>query len=127
MTFWEIIFFTLGVFLFFAWLMILWTIFSDLFSDDKLSGWFKALWIIGIIFFPFLGALIYIIARGKGMQERKIKQMQDAQQVQEAYIKQVAGSAQKPATEQIAEAKQLLDSGAITQDEFDSIKAKALA
>ncbi len=130
MDFWEIIWWTLGVFLFFAWLMVLWTIFSDLFSDDDLGGGMKALWVVFLIFFPLIAALIYLIARGKGMQRRKIAQLQEMQQMQEAYIKQVASSSSgggKSPAEHIADAKALLDSGAISPQEFEALKAKALA
>jgi divalent metal cation (Fe/Co/Zn/Cd) transporter len=126
MSFGEILLWTFSIFLFFAYLMILWTIFSDLFSDRETSGWVKALWVIFLIFFPLIGALVYLIARGRGMQERKIEQMRDMQQMQDSYIRQVAGSG-KSAAEQISEAKALLDSGAITQEEFDTLKAKAMA
>lgn len=126
MSFGEIFLWVFWIFLFVAYLMILWTIFSDLFSDSETSGWVKAIWVVFLIFFPLLASLIYLIARGRGMQERKIKQLQDMQQMQDAYIRQVAGGGKTP-TEQIADAKALLDSGAITQAEFDAIKAKALA
>lgn len=126
MSFGEILLWSFSIFLFFAYLMILWSIFSDLFADHETSGWMKALWIVGLIFFPLLGALVYLIVRGRGMQERKVKQLQEMQQMQDSYIRQVAGSGKSPA-EQIAEAKGLLDSGAITQEEFDALKAKAMA
>ena len=126
MSFGEILLWVFSIFLFFAYLMILWTIFSDLFSDKETSGWGKALWIVFLIFLPLLGALVYLIVRGRGMQERKIAQLQEMQQMQDSYIRQVAGSG-KSASEQIAEAKALLDSGAITQEEFEALKAKAMA
>ena len=126
MDFGEFLLWTLWIFLFIAYLMILWIILTDLFRDDELSGWWKALWIIALIIFPFLTALIYMIARGKGMQQRKIAEMKAMKEMQDDYIKNVAGTSQTP-TEQIAHAKQLLDSGAITQEEFDALKAKALA
>jgi hypothetical protein len=126
MSFGEILLWVFSIFLFFAYLMILWTIFSDLFSDKETSGWGKALWIIFLIFLPLIGALVYLIVRGRGMQERKLAQMRDMQQMQDSYIRQVAGSG-KSAAEQIAEAKNLLDSGAITQEEFETLKAKAMA
>jgi ABC-type transport system involved in multi-copper enzyme maturation permease subunit len=127
MSFGEILLWTFSIFLFFAYLMILWTIFSDLFSDRETSGWGKALWIVFLIFLPLIGSLVYLIVRGRGMQERKIAQLQEMQQVQDSYIRQVAGSGGKSAAEQIADAKNLLDAGAITQEEFDALKAKAMA
>lgn len=131
-TFGEVLLWTFYVFLFFAYLMVLWTIFGDLFADAETSGLMKAVWVVLLIFFPLITALIYLIARGRGMQERKLKQLAEMQHAQEAYIKQVAAgsgaaSGGKSASEQIAHAKELLDSGAINQAEFDQLKAKALA
>ena len=133
-SFGEVLWWTFMVFLFFAYLMVLWTIFSDLFSDGETSGVMKAVWVVLLIFFPFITALVYLIARGRGMQERKLAQMQHMQAMQEAYIKQVAGTSGggggtggKSASEQIAHAKELLDAGAITPQEYDALKAKALA
>jgi predicted ferric reductase len=115
-------------FFFVFYLMILFHIIADLFRDKELSGWWKALWVIALIIFPFLTALIYLIARGKGMAERQSVDIQRAQAANEAYIRQVAsnGSGSNP-TDQIARAKNLLDSGAITPAEFDRLKAAALA
>jgi hypothetical protein len=105
--------------------MVLFQIIIDLFRDRDLSGWWKALWIIFLIIFPFLAAIIYLIARGRGMGERQAGEMRSAQAASDQYIQSVAGRS-NPA-EQIASAKSLLDSGAITQEEFDKLKAKALA
>jgi hypothetical protein len=113
-------------FLFFAWFMCLWWIFGDIFRSKDLGGGGKTLWVIFVIFLPWLGILVYLIARGKGMQERQLEQMKDMQAAQTQYIQSVAGSG-RSATDQIASAKSLLDSGAITQDEFTALKAKALA
>ena len=115
----------LVIFAFFVLIMILFQIFVDLFRDHEMGGFAKALWVIFLIIAPFLGALIYLIARGKGMAERGQKQMVEMQKQQDAYIRQVAGSGGS-AGDQIAKAKELLDSGAISQAEFDQIKAKAL-
>ncbi len=111
-------------FLFFAYLVILFQIIGDLFRDHQLSGWWKALWIIGLIVMPFLIALIYIIARGKGMAERQTKAVIQAKSDTDAYIRDVAG---KSAASQITDAKALLDAGAIDEREFATLKAKALA
>jgi Short C-terminal domain/Phospholipase_D-nuclease N-terminal len=115
-------------FFFVFYLMILFHIIADLFRDKELSGWWKALWVVALIIFPFLTSLIYLIARGRGMAERQSVDMQRAQAANEAYIRQVAGngSGSNP-TDQIARAKNLLDSGAITPAEFDRLKASALA
>ena len=112
----------------FAWIIWFWlliTVFADLFRRHDISGWVKALWIIFVIILPFLGVLVYLIAESHGMADRNQKQAQAAQSQFDDYVKTVA--AQSDPTEQIAKAKGLLDSGAITQAEFDSIKAKALA
>ena len=112
-------------FLFFAYLVILFQIIGDLFRDHELSGWWKALWIIGLIAVPFLIALIYIIARGKGMAERQLQAVQQAKSDTDSYIREVAAG--KSPAEHISEAKALLDAGTIDQNEFAQLKAKALA
>jgi len=112
-------------FFFVFYLMILFHILGDLFRDKDLSGWWKAVWIIALIVFPFLTALIYLIARGKGMAERQAGEIQEAQAATDSYIQQVASQG-NPAN-QIATAKGLLDNGTITQAEFDRLKASALA
>lgn len=123
--FWNVLWAMFWVFAFVAYLFAIFAIIGDLFRDHKLNGWWKALWIIFLIFVPFLTALVYLIARGKGMAERQAKDIQAAQKASEQYIKQVAASS-TPA-EEIHKAKALLDSGAITPAEFESLKAKALA
>jgi hypothetical protein len=112
-------------FAFVIWIWLLITVFADIFRRHDTSGWVKAFWIIFIIILPYLGVLIYIIAEHTGMADRNVKQMQAQQAQADEYIKSVATSAD-PA-EQIAKGKQLLDSGAITQAEFDDLKKKALA
>ncbi len=110
--------------------MLLFRILGDLFSDKELSGWAKTGWIIFLIFLPFLAIFVYLIARGKGMYERAAERAEVANAAQQEYIRQVAGtsggSAADP-TAQIAKAHELMAAGAITQAEFDAIKAKALA
>jgi Short C-terminal domain/Phospholipase_D-nuclease N-terminal len=120
-------FFWLLIWTFFIvfYLMILFQIIGDLFRDRDLSGWWKALWIIALIIFPFLTALIYLIARGRGMAERQAGAVQSAQAQTDSYIREVAGRG-NPA-DQIATAKTLLDEGTISQAEFDRLKAAALA
>jgi ABC-type multidrug transport system fused ATPase/permease subunit len=115
-------------FLFFAWFMCLFWIFGDLFRSRDLGGLAKTLWVLFIIIVPFLGTLVYLIARGHSMTERSLEQQKELQAAQAEYIKSVAGPASGPSSaEQIASAKQLLDSGAISQQEFDTLKTKALA
>ena len=125
MSFWDIIWFIIVSFAFVAYLMILFNIIVDLFRDPAESGVMKAVWMICLIFIPFLTAIIYLIVRGPGMAERQGHAYNEARQAQDEYIKSVAGTASP--TEQIAQAKALLDNGSITQDEYAAIKAKALA
>jgi hypothetical protein len=123
--FWNIVWLFFWSFAFIAYLFALFAIIGDLFRDHKLSGWWKAVWIIFLIFLPFLTALVYLIARGNGMAERSQKEARQAQAATDQYIRQAAGAA-SPADE-IAKAKALLDSGTITAQEYDLLKAKALA
>ena len=125
MTFGGFFWLLIWSFFFVFYLMILFHILGDLFRDKELSGWWKALWVIALIVFPFLSALVYLIARGKGMAERQAGDIQEAQAATDSYIKQVAGRG-NPA-DQIATAKGLLDQGTISQTEFDQLKAAALA
>jgi hypothetical protein len=111
-------------FLFVIWIWILITVFADIFRRRDIGGGMKAVWIIFVIILPYLGVFIYLIAEGHKMAERNAEQMQSARVQQDEYIKSVAGSS---AADQIAQAKTLLDSGAITQAEFDGLKAKALS
>ena len=111
---------------FFAWVAWIWiaiTCFADIFRRDDAGGGTKALWVVFIILIPFLGVLVYLIAQHDGMRERSVKQAQAQQAAVDSYVKEAAGGS---ATE-IAKAKELLDSGTITQDDYDKLKAKALA
>ena len=117
--FWTMIIFFLWV----IWIWFLIYILTDVFRRHDIGGGSKALWCIFIIFLPFLGALIYLIANGQGMAERNVKEVQTAQKQTDEYIRSVAGG---PAGE-IEKAKQLLDSGAISNDEYAALKARALA
>lgn len=123
--FWSVIWWFIWIFAFVAYLFVLISIFSDLFRDHKLNGWAKALWVIFLIFVPFLTALIYLIARGQGMQERGLAEAKRQQEATQAYIQTVAGTA-SPADE-IAKASELLKAGTITQAEYDQLKARALS
>jgi ABC-type Fe3+ transport system permease subunit len=118
----------LSMFVFFMWILWFWllfTVFGDLFRRHDVSGWGKAGWTVFVIILPFLGVFIYLIAEGKGMAERNVKQAQQAQSQMDSYVRSVASSGS--AAENIAKAKELLDGGAITQAEFEALKAKALA
>ena len=114
-------------FLFFAWFMCLFWVLGDIFRSPDLGGGGKTLWVIFVIIIPWLGILTYLIARGHGMHERQLQQASQVQAAQAEYIRSVAGSPSGDVSSQIAKAKDLLDRGAITQTEFDQIKAKALA
>jgi Short C-terminal domain/Phospholipase_D-nuclease N-terminal len=114
-------------FLFFAWFMCLFWVLGDIFRSRDMGGGSKTLWVIFVIVIPWLGILVYVIVRGHGMQDRQLEQAREMQAAQAEYIKSVATSSSSGATSQIADAKGLLDSGAITQAEFDQLKAKALA
>jgi len=108
--------------------MCLFWVFGDIFRSSDLGGGAKTLWVIFVILVPWLGIFVYLIARGGGMQKRQLEQAKAMQAAQAEYIQSVAGSSPaSSATDQIASAKSLLDSGAITQAEFDSLKTKALA
>ena len=111
---------------FFAWLAWIWiavTCFIDIFRRHDIGGFHKAAWVVFIIVIPVLGVLVYLIAQHDGLRERSVKQAQDQQAAFDSYVKQTAGGS----AAEIAKAKELLDAGTITQEEFDSIKAKALA
>ncbi len=121
---WDIIWIFFWSFALLAYLIALFTVIGDLFRDRELNGWWKALWLIFMIFLPFLTVLVYLIARGRHMAERNQKQLQEAQAATDQYIRSVAGGGS--AADEIAKAKDLLDAGAIAQEEYDAIKAKAL-
>lgn len=123
-SFWDFIWYTLVIFAFIAYLMVLFNIITDLFwRDRETSGLVKAIWVVFLIVFPYITALVYLIARGKGMGERSRDASVAAKKDAEAYIREAAG--RSPAQE-IADAKSLLEAGTISQQEFDALKAKAL-
>ena len=122
----EVLLWSFWFFIWIAALMVWFRCLWDLFGDRSLSGWAKAGWAILLIFVPWLGALIYLIVRGRSMNERQRTAFAERQAEQEKYIQEVASSSKSP-TDEIARAKELLDSGTITQAEYDSLKAKALA
>src|SRR5262245_45361338 len=119
--FWSMLLF----FLFFIWLMILFRIFADVFRRHDMGGGAKTLWIIFVILVPFLGVLIYLLTQNDGMTKRAIEDAQARQTQMDSYVRSAAGSG--GAAAEIERAKGLLDSGAITQAEFDALKTKALA
>jgi hypothetical protein len=111
--------------IFFAWVIWFWiliTVFVDLFRRDDVGGWKKAIWVVFLILTPFLGVLIYLIVNNEGMNERNVRKARASQEQFDDYVKSVSGGG----AAEIEKAKQLLDSGAISQAEFDQLKAKAL-
>jgi hypothetical protein len=126
-TFWSWFWLIFVSFAFIAYLFAMFTIVVDLFRDRSVSGVMKAVWLILLILFPILTALAYLIVRGGGMAERSATEARQLKEAQDSYIREVAGgSAGASPADQIAQAKQLLDSGAISQEEFAALKAKAL-
>ena len=123
----QVLWSMLWFFLWFIWIWLLIMVFSDIFRSPDLGGGGKTLWVIFVIIIPWLGILTYLIARGHGMHERQLQQAAQVQAAQAEYIRSVAGSPSGDVSSQIAKGKDLLDRGAITQTEFDQIKAKALA
>jgi uncharacterized membrane protein len=123
--FWSILWF----YFLFLWIMVLFHILGDLFRDHTLSAVTKTLWVLFLVFLPFLAALVYLLTRGKGMAERAAARQQQAQEQFDSYVRTVATTGDATATpaDQIARAKQLLDADTIDQAEFDRLKAKALA
>jgi Short C-terminal domain/Phospholipase_D-nuclease N-terminal len=119
--FWTMLIFFLWV----AWFIILFRVIGDIFRRHDIGGGGKVLWLIFVILLPFLGVFIYLIAESKGMTERSIERAQASRQQLDDYVRETASSG--GAAAEIDKAKQLLDNGAITQAEFDAIKAKALA
>ena len=123
-SFGDLIWWFLSIFVLFAYIMAVFSVISDLVRDHTLNGWWKAVWVVFLIFVPFLTVLIYLIARGRGMSERSAAQAKQFKDAQDAYIQQVAGSTP---TDEIARAKELLDAGSITEAEFQQLKARALS
>lgn len=122
---WDFLWHFLIIFAWIAYLLVLFQILGDLFwRDHSTSGFVKAIWVVILIVFPWLGALVYLIARGRGMGERARAAAEAAKRETDDYIRQAAG--RSPAQE-IADAKGLLEAGSITQAEFDALKAKALS
>lgn len=122
--FWDFIWTAFLIFAFAVYLMILFSIITDLFRDTKLNGWYKALWILFLVWVPYITAFVYLIARGRGMAHRQQESNERRREAASAYIRHAGGAS--PSAE-IAQAKALLDSGTITQGEYETLKARALA
>ena len=114
----------LSIFIFVAWIMVLFTILSDLFRDHEMSGWGKAIWVVFLIFIPFLTALIYLIARGGGMRERALKEQSEQKKHFDQYIRDTAGTSK---VDELANLAELHDKGKINDAEYEQLKAKLLA
>ncbi|WP_233571523.1 SHOCT domain-containing protein [Cellulomonas triticagri] len=123
-SFWDWFGLMVWWFVFLTYLVLLWHVCGDLFRDTRLGGWAKAAWIVALIVLPYLSILVYVIARGRGMTARHATAREQARERTEEYIRETAG--RSPADE-IARAKALLDSGAISADEFGTLKQRALA
>lgn len=124
MSFWDIMWFILISFAFVAYLMVMLSIITDLVRDRDTSGFAKAAWSIALIFLPFLTSVVYLIARGSGMAERSVSRAEAVRQAQDAYVREIAGKATP--TDQIAQARAMLDSGVISPPEYERLKEKVL-
>jgi hypothetical protein len=124
MSFWDVVWLIFISFALVAYLMVMFSIITDLFRDRNVSGAAKAVWVIALIFLPLLTSVVYLITRGKGMAERAFRSAAETRQQQDAYIRQAAG--QTTPTDQIAQARALFDAGVISQSEYDALKTKAL-
>ncbi|HTR75805.1 MAG TPA: SHOCT domain-containing protein [Solirubrobacterales bacterium] len=123
-SFGELLLLVVEIFLFVIWIWILFTIITDLFRDHEMSGWAKGVWIIFLVFIPFLTALIYLIVRGSGMRDRALKAQTDAKKHFDEYVREQAAAS--PADE-LHKLNELREKGALSQEEFDQAKAKLLA
>jgi hypothetical protein len=115
----------LEIFVFAAWLMVLFTVISDLFRDHGMSGWGKAAWIVFLIFLPFLGTLVYLIARGSGMRDRALAAQQEAQKELDTYVRQTAAGGS--AADELTKLSKLHDEKKLSDEEFEKAKAKIVA
>ena len=122
-SFGELLLVVVEIFLFVVWIWILFTIITDIFRDHEMSGWAKALWILFLVFIPFLTGLVYLIVRGSGMRDRAIKAQTDAKQHFDEYVREQAHAS--PADE-LHKLNDLREKGALSQEEFDQAKAKLL-
>ncbi len=123
-SFGELLLLVAEIFIFVVWIWILFTIITDLFRDHEMSGWAKGLWILFLVFIPYLTGLIYLIARGSGMRDRAIKAQTDAKAHFDEYVREQAHAS--PADE-LHKLNDLREKGALSQEEFDQAKAKLLA
>ncbi|WP_374969219.1 SHOCT domain-containing protein [Terrabacter sp. BE26] len=127
MDFWSYFWLLVWTFLFVAYLMVLFRILGDLFRDRDLGGFAKVVWVVALIVFPLLASLVYLMVRGRGMAERTMERALRRTDARDAYVRSVAGSNSSTPVDQLTKAKSLLDSGAITTEDFAQIKVRALA
>jgi hypothetical protein len=123
-TFGELLLIVVEIFLFVIWIWILFTIITDLFRDHQMSGWAKAVWLLFLVFIPFLTGLVYLIARGSGMRDRAIKAQTDAKKHFDEYVRE---QAQTSPADELHKLNELREKGALSQEEFDQAKSKLLA
>jgi hypothetical protein len=126
MSFWDVILSIFWFMILFAWISLLFTIFADIFRDHELSGWGKALWTLFLIFLPWLGAVIYLIARGRSMNERARAQAQHNEQAFGQYVRETAAAGTRSTADELGKLADLRDRGTISAEEFAHAKAKVL-
>ncbi|HEX2388103.1 MAG TPA: SHOCT domain-containing protein [Solirubrobacterales bacterium] len=114
----------LAVFIFVAWIMVLFTVLSDLFRDHEMSGWGKAAWVVFLIFIPFLAVLVYLLARGSGMRDRALQEQAEQKKHFDQYIQETAGTSK---VDELASLAELHDKGKLSDAEYEQMKAKLLA
>jgi hypothetical protein len=126
MDFWSVVGSIFWFMILFAWIMLLFRIFGDLFGDHELSGWGKALWTVFLIFLPWLGALVYLIARGRAMNERALARAQHSQEAFGQYVRETAGTSTTSTADELSKLADLRDRGTISDEEFQHAKATLL-
>ena len=126
MNFWDLVASIFWFMLLFTWIAMLITIFGDLFRDHELSGWAKAFWTLFLVVVPWLGALVYLIARGRSMNERAMARAQRNEEAFSQYVRQTAGAGTTSTADELAKLADLRDRGTISDEEFQHAKAKLL-
>jgi len=126
-SFWDVMWSMLVFFIWIAWFMLLFRIIADIFRRSDIGGGAKTMWLIFVIVLPFLGVFVYLVSQNDGMTQRQLEQVQAQRAQMDDYVRSVAPSGGGGSAAEIEKAKALLDSGAISQSEFDALKSKALA